>query len=298
MGACGLVSISPPVDLCSREGLTLAYGGWRLVPPFPRGRSVCNHRASPSFYGLRQQAELSVMPPTAPLGDVEVDVFLDECGEHPAMALFRVQLEATEDRVRCPLLDLLKVEPQGGWRGETGFQFFMIRRLPVHGIWVGRSGPLGVRPAPVPMPLGGANFPFFRSPARKERVFNGRSGLLRRHVSVVVARGLRVFFQKLGYELLKPDTFRRVGKEHVGQVAGGFGPVFIRQFVQRDAAILCQQVRQLAVDVLDRVPVVIGGDAVVIDPAAVSDFVNHRVLVADDFLRQLAGFSLCHGSAH
>lgn len=35
-----------------------------------------------------------------------------------------------------------------------------------------------------------------------------------------------------------------------------------------------------------------------IHPAAVPDFVDHGVLVADDFLRQPAGFSLCHGSAH
>ena len=101
----------------------------------------------------------------------------------------------------------------------------------------------------------------------------------------------------MGYKLLKPDALRRVGKEHVDQVAGGFEPVFIRQFVQRDAAVLHQQVRQLAVNVLDRVPVVIGGDAVVIHPAAVPNLVDHRVLAADGFLRQLAGFSLCHGSA-
>ena len=100
------------------------------------------------------------MPPSVPLGNVEVDVFLDECGEHPAMALFRVQLEATQDRVRCPLLDLLKVEPQGGRRGKPGFQVLPVRRLPVHGLRVGRGETLGARPVPVPMPLGDTNFSF------------------------------------------------------------------------------------------------------------------------------------------
>ena len=109
---------------------------------------------------------------------------------------------------------------------------------------------------------------------------------------------MRVFFQKLGYKLLKPDALRRVGKEHVDQVTGGFEPVFIRQLVQRDAAILYQQVRQLAVDVLDRVPVVIGGDAVVIDLRRfqISSITAYSSLTTS--FDQLAGFSLCHGSAH
>ena len=116
---------------------------------------------------------MPVMPPTVPLGNVEVDVLLDERCEHPAMALFRVQLEATEDRVRGPLLDLLKVEPQGRRRGKPGFQVLPVRRLPVQGLRVGRSEPLGARPVPVPMPFGDADFSFFGALLEKNEVSMG-----------------------------------------------------------------------------------------------------------------------------
>ena len=160
------------------------------------------------------------MPPTVPLWNVEVEIFFNELGQYPAMALFRVQLEATEDRVRGSLLDLLKVEPQGRRRGKPGFQVLTVRRLPVHGLRVGRSEPLGAWPAPVPMPFGDADFSLFRGLARKERGFDGHFRLLERHVSVIIVGGLKVFFQKLSHKLFDPDALRRVGKEHVDQIAG------------------------------------------------------------------------------